>query len=427
MSKLVDLTSHARYHPDLVGLACGKVAATRARLSLSYEEFAVALGRLLTWQPTPGLVQSWERAAAPPPGDVIAACDILAPSLASGDMDMDDIAIAAAEVDADRLGLLAEPASVTISSLWGELTRLARSANRTPHDCFSIARSIRSEALSIAEHTRRPSSISDLYLIVGSSTALMASAAFDLHRWDVSERLSQSAISYAEITGNNSLLTWTAGLAALLANWRDEPDIALDYSRQAIEKAPAGIPKVRLRYIAARSYALLGDVAAVRQAVDDANRDYDDSTSHRDLMGDEIGGEFAFGTPRAAACVAAAWLDVGQGQEAADAAHRALAALTALPASRQPISQVTGARIDLAAAHMMCGELDAATEIVTGSVSAASMLRNASLTGRLTRARVVLNSGTAHASPAAVQLSEAIGGLIKYQSDGPESAPPSQG
>lgn len=60
-------------------------------------------------------------------------------------------------------------------------------------------------------------------------------------------------------------------------------------------------------YIAARSYALLGDVAAVREVVDDANRDYDDSTSDRDLLAGEVGGEFAFETPRAAACVAAAW------------------------------------------------------------------------------------------------------------------------
>jgi hypothetical protein len=158
--------------------------------------------------------------------------------------------------------------------------------------------------------------------------------------------------------------------------------------------------------------------------VDDANRDYDDSTSYRDLMGDELGGEFAFAIPRAAACVAAAWLDVGQGQEAADSAQRALAELTALPLSRQPLSQVTGARIDLATAHVICGEPDAAAEIITESVSTASMLRNASLAGRLTRARAALTPGRVHASPAAQQLAETVGDLIRYQSAGPESAPP---
>ena len=295
-------------------------------------------------------------------------------------------------------------------------------------DCHGYPRPARwSQALSVAEHSRRPSALSDLYFVVGASTALMASAAFDLHRWDISERLSQSAISYAEITGNNSLMAWTVGLAALLANWRDEPEIALSHFRQAVEIAPPGIPKVRLRYIAARSYALLGDVAGVRQVVDDANRDYDDSTSRRDLMGDEVGGEFAFGMPRAAACVAAAWLDVSRGREAAESAQRALAELTALPLSRQPISQVTGARIDLATAHVMCGELDAAAEIITDSVSTASMLRNASLAGRLTRVRAALNAGKMHASPAAQQLSETVGGLIRYQSAGPESASPDLG
>jgi hypothetical protein len=230
----------------VVSLACGKVAATTAQLRLSETQFVLELSRLLSWEPSADLVRSWERGAAPPPGEVIAACAILAPAIAPGDADMDDIAIAAAEVDADRLDLLTEPASVTISSLRDELARLARSSNRAPHDCFTAARSIRSQALSIAEHTRRPSSLSDSYLVVGAATALMASAAFDLHRWDVSERLSKSAISYAEITGSNSLLTWTTGLAALLANWRDEPGIALDYFRRAVEIAPPGIPKVRL-------------------------------------------------------------------------------------------------------------------------------------------------------------------------------------
>ena len=427
MSKLVDLTSRAKYRPDVVGLACGKVAATRAQLGLSEAEFAVELSRLLSWEPSADVVRSWERAAAPPPGDVIAACAILAPSAASGDASMDDIAIAAAEVDADRLNLLAEPASVAISSLWDEVARLARSSNRTPRDCFNAARVIRSQALGIAERTRRLSSLSDLYLAAGASTALMASAAFDLNRWDISDRLSQSAISYAEITGNNSLLTWTTGLAALLANWRGEPDDALRFFRQAAELSPPGIPKVRLRYIAARSYALLGDVAAVRQVVDDANRDYDDSTSNRDLLADEVGCEFAFEAPRAAACVAAAWLDVGQGQQAADSAQWALAELTDLPLSRQPISQVTGACIDLATAHVMRGELDAATEIISDSVGAGSILWNASLAGRLVRTHAALTSRTVNASSAAQQLAETVGDLIRYRSAGTEPAPPDLG
>jgi len=72
VSELVDLRSHGRYKPDVKGLACGKVAATKAQLGLTAEEFARELGRLLSWEPSPEIVRSWEGAAAAPPGDVLA-------------------------------------------------------------------------------------------------------------------------------------------------------------------------------------------------------------------------------------------------------------------------------------------------------------------------------------------------------------------
>ena len=63
----------------------------------------------------------------------------------------------------------------------------------------------------------------------GQATALMASGAFDLNRWDESDALAKSAVSYASLAGHSSLQAWTVGLAALLANWRCEPDIALSH------------------------------------------------------------------------------------------------------------------------------------------------------------------------------------------------------
>ncbi len=332
MSELVDLRSHGRYKPDVKGLACGKIAATKAQLGLTAEEFARELGRLLSWEPSPELVRSWEGAAAAPPGDVLAACDILMPPGPSATAD--EVAIAVSEAEADRALLLADPAPTAIGSLWDELRQLAGGQHRTPRNAFRTGRDIRLQALSLAERTRRPSLLADLYLIAGASTALMASAAFDLHRWDAADGLCKSAISYAEITGNNSLLAWTMGLAATLANWRDEPDAALSYFHQGMAVAPVGVPSVRLRYIAARSYALTGDTDAVRSLVDESDREFTAGDGHRDLMTDEVGGEFSFGTARAAACLAAAWLDLGQGREAADAAEWAINDLTALPPSR---------------------------------------------------------------------------------------------
>ena len=61
----------------MIGLACGRVAAARERLGLSREDFAQALATLLKWTPSADTIEQWESCAAPPPGDVIAASDIL--------------------------------------------------------------------------------------------------------------------------------------------------------------------------------------------------------------------------------------------------------------------------------------------------------------------------------------------------------------
>jgi len=255
-----------------------------------------------------------------------------------------------------------------------------------------------------------------LYAIAGQATALMASTAFDLGRWDESATLARSAVSYAGLVGNASLQAWTFGLAALLANWRSEPETALRYFRQGLQVAPTGTPRARLRYIAARSYALLGDPSAVAQVVSQARRDQDDADHRSDSLSEEIGGEFAFGRGRAEACAAAAWLDLGRGREAKAAARNALNGLTALPASRQPLSQVTGARIDLATACLILRELDEAEATLGHVFAIPSSLRNVSLSGRLSRARQYLASPGWTRDPAARQLSGALGEWLAQQS-----------
>lgn len=432
MSKLVDLASHGKYKPDVVGLACGKVTATRTRLGLSRPEFAAELGRLLTWEPSPDIISSWERRAAPPPGDVLAACDVLAPQGVgltqvpadsdAGDLDsfrisqlvVDVVASAANDADTEQLTLLSELAPEAIASLWQEMTAVARS-NRTPWAAFSACRRVRSRALKLVDQTRRPATLSDLYLLAGTASALMASTAFDLHCWDASDRLAQSAVSFATLIGNDSLKAWAIGLSALLSNWRNEPEAALTHFRDGLEIAPSGTPRVRLRYIAARSYALLGDFQSVRTVLDEARYDRDDATKCRDLMSEEIGGEFAFAPARAEACAAAAWLDLGRGEEAREFAQRAIAELAKIVPGCRPISQTLGSKIDLATAHIMSGDLDEAYEIVTGTIAAATNLKNASLAGRLARTRSVLISANHLDSSLARQLDEGIRELISAE------------
>jgi hypothetical protein len=76
---VVQLSSRRDYRPDVVSLACSRVAAARKQSGLSAEAFTAALGRLLGWAPSPDLLMAWETTVAPP-GHIVIACEIVAGS-----------------------------------------------------------------------------------------------------------------------------------------------------------------------------------------------------------------------------------------------------------------------------------------------------------------------------------------------------------
>jgi transcriptional regulator with XRE-family HTH domain len=322
------------------------------------------------------------------------------------------VAAAAAEANADQLCLATEVNPESIDLLWEQAAEVARAGNRTPFETFTAARRVRCCALEMAEHAHRPGALADLYVICGQATALMASTAFDLNRWDASASLASSAVAYADLAGHASLQLWALGLAALLANWRNEPDTALNHFFRGLQIAPSGTPRVRLRYIASRSYALLGDEPSVRGVLAQARRDQDDAENHGDSLSDETGGEFAFSRARAAGCAAAAWLDLSCGDDAQEAAQQALSELTALPPGRQSLSQVNGIRIDLATARLLKHDLDGAAAVIGQVLSLPPSLRNMSLSGRLDRTRSVLTSPCWVGDAQALHLNEAIGAWL---------------
>lgn len=176
-----------------------------------------------------------------------------------------------------------------------------------------------------------------------------------------------------------------------------------------MQMAPRGEPRARLRYIASRSYALLGDSASVAEVLTAAKDDQDDACRFPDTLSTEVGGEFAFGRARADACAAAAWLDLANGHEALDAARSALTDLTSLPVPRRSMSQVNGAQIDMATACLLSNDLDGCAEAITPVLAQPTALRNVSLAGRLARTRTTLLSPAWAKNSQARQLADEIG------------------
>ncbi|MFF0874486.1 hypothetical protein [Micromonospora aurantiaca (nom. illeg.)] len=296
----------------------------------------------------------------------------------------------------------------SIEALQQDMALLARSGGMAAFDTFSSARRLRDEARALAERTRRPGELADLFVVIGQGASLMASTAFDLGHWNESAALARAATQYADLAGHASLKAWTYGLQMTLANWRSEPDAALSYFGRAMRAAPDGEPKLRLRYIAARSHALLDDSESVAAVLDAAQRDREAAEGHPDELATSTGGEFAFGDARAAACAAAAWLDLRNGDQAARYAREALSVYEALPAARRPYSQISGTNIDVAAAQLHMRDKDGATEALRTVLDLPPHKRNVSLTGRLARIERLLNEAPWSGDAEARHLGERI-------------------
>lgn len=294
-------------------------------------------------------------------------------------------------ISTDPLLIDGDFASDSVEMLQEEMAILARAGDKAALDVFMTGRRLRDQARQLAERTRKPSVLADLYVVIGQATALMASTAFDLGHWNESAAMALASTKYATIAGHSSLEAWTYGLQMTLANWRNEPDAALMYLNRGMRVAPAGEPRFRLRYIAARSYALIGEAGAVADVLADAELDRIDADGRTDELSASVGGEFAFGHGRAAACAAAAWLDLGNGEEVVRYAEMALSSYEALPSFRQPYSQLSGAQIDIAAGRLHMNELDGAREALRGVLSLPPNKRNVSLTGRVGRVRDLLS------------------------------------
>ena len=123
------------------------------------------------------------------------------PPPVTGEID-EVLATAAREADADSALLAGSIDPESLDWLWEQSLEIARAGHRPAFETFRAAQSVRRNALELVQRTRHPGTISDLYVIAGQATALMASTAFDLNRWDASATLARSAVSYASLVGN---------------------------------------------------------------------------------------------------------------------------------------------------------------------------------------------------------------------------------
>jgi tetratricopeptide (TPR) repeat protein len=295
----------------------------------------------------------------------------------------------------------------TVEQLHDDVVRLARGyATRTLVEVFRDARETRNLAARLAERTRRPAQLADLYALAGKAAGVLANAAFDMGYWDAAARFAGSALTYGDLAGSDSLRAWALGMQGFVAHWQGRPEDTLRKVGEALTFAPAGTATVRLRAIEARARGQLSDrdgVASAIRAGEEARE-----SDNRDDLHDGVGGELGYEPARLYLGAASAYVKAGDGSAAEQHARHALDLYAATPSSEWAYYAEHCVRVSLAAGRVLRGDLAGAREALAAVFALPPEQRSAGILGRLDEVRALLAADILRDSREARQLRDDI-------------------
>ena len=120
---------------------------------------------------------------------------------------------------------------------------------------------LRSALQKLATVYRRPSQVSDIYLMSGLLSGICAYACLDLGFPEAAIAQSRASFMMGDMVGHDGLRAWALGTSSLIARFQNQYTDALDYARRGIQYATTGTSLVRLRCGEGQTLAHMGDSA----------------------------------------------------------------------------------------------------------------------------------------------------------------------
>ena len=256
------------------------------------------------------------------------------------------------------------------------------------------------------DRTHKPRQQAELYLLAGLVCGLLSSVSFDLGHMEAAEEQARAAHTYGSVIDHPSLCAWARAEQANVMLWTARPRRAASLAATALETAPVGTARVWLHSLHARSLALIGARQEVRAALDAAADEL--QRAGNDPFLDEIGGELGFDRSRHALCAGASFVVLGDGDQAEIEATAALALFSEIPERSRWVAGECGARVDLAAARTLRGDLAGAEDALVPVFSLVPERRTESVAQRLTNLGRVLNAARYRDAVEARRIGEAI-------------------
>jgi transcriptional regulator with XRE-family HTH domain len=296
----------------------------------------------------------------------------------------------------------------TLEQLRADVVRLSREyLTAEPFPTFQEMRRVRRRMYAALDRRIWPRDQNDLYFLIGVLNGLMAMAADSLGYPQAAEELVRAGWVYATAIDHRPLMAHLRAELASFTYW-DRPRHSRDLAASGLQYLSHGQNAALLHLQYGRAAARLGDAEAARRSITAAHEAR--AREHTDDLLD-IGGQF--GLSRASQH----YLAGGGLVEVPDAERAAIAELeqatTLYAAGPEPGEYHSGycvaiAHIDLAAAQLRDGQLDAAASALEPVLTLHPNRRIASLPQRLSRVRTELATGVYQGQALAAELDERI-------------------
>jgi hypothetical protein len=256
------------------------------------------------------------------------------------------------------------------------------------------------------DRTHKPRQQAELYLLAGQFCGLLSSVSLDLGRMDMAEAQAQAAHTYGSVIDHQSLRAWARTLQSNVYLWCDRPRRAISVAESALNDAPRGTARARLRAAQGRAIAILGGYDEATTALDSSSHELD--VSGNDPLMDGIGGEFGFDRARHALCIGAAYVLLGNAPLAEAGATRALELFDARPPHERWNAGTLAARVDLGAARMLGADLAGAEAALAPVFTLEPEWRTEALSNRITKLGRMLRTARYRGAAEASRIGEAI-------------------
>jgi hypothetical protein len=252
--------------------------------------------------------------------------------------------------------------------------------NRPPYAVFRSLAALRREVFGVIDSHPRPQFLPDLYRVAGQLSALLAHASSDLGQLHAADGHIRTAWLCADLAEDDSLRVYARWIQANVAYWREDYREAAELVSNARRFATGVSDMLRLTSQEARAWAAMRDGGATKNAL---------ALMSDAAEGDERSrppGVFYFDAGKAAYYASEARLSLGgeaNARQAVRDAKQSLAFFHSLPKAEQSLELKGAAQLDLVAAHLALGDLDAAGENITPVLKLPAENRTVPIMGRI--------------------------------------------